>query len=131
MIDFSGFKEFERTSRESFIQLWQHAHRIKGNIEISFQDPESGEDIYLVNDNGKNELYGFPAFSPNQGAFPCQMTMKFRVGEHTYELWFAFGVYGETMRLGDDVSQINAMPFFEELAARFPGAALEDQGGEA
>jgi hypothetical protein len=111
MIDFSGFKEFERTSRESFIQLWQHAHRIKGNIEISFQDPESGEDIYLVNDNGKNELYGFPAFSPNQGAFPCQMTMKFRVGEHTYEL--------------------NAMPFFEELAARFPGAALEDQVGEA
>lgn len=127
MIDFSGFKDYESTSRESFIQLWQHAHRIKGNIEISFQDPQSGEDIYLVNDNGKNELYGFPAFSPNKGAFPCQITMKFRVGEHSYEISFGFGIHGASIWFGDDVFKTNAVPFFEKLAGLFPRASISEQ----
>lgn len=131
MIDFSGFKEFERTSRESFIQLWQHAHRIKGSIEISFQDPETGEDIYLVNDNGKKDVYGFPKIDTSLRQFVCVARFKFKIGEQSYEVPLPFGILPNILVIESENHKINAVFLFSKIAECFPGAVLTDEEDEA
>lgn len=129
MIDFSGFKEFERTSRESFIQLWQHAHRIKGSIEVTFYAYDTGEQIELVAHDGKFEIYGFPPFDPESGGYNCRLVLKVKPGLQLYPFEFEFTVIEDRLSLVEygEVS-ISAVHFFRIVAQSFPGAVLEDEG---
>lgn len=128
MIDFSGFKEFERTSRESFIQLWQHAHRIKGNIEVTFYAHDTDEQIELVANDGEFEIFGFPKIDTSRRQFVCVARFKFKIAEQSYEVPLPFGIVPNILVIEGEMHKINAVFLFRKIADCFPGAVLEDEG---
>lgn len=132
MIDFSGFKDFERTSRDSFIQLWEDAHRIKGAIEVAFYNPVNGEEISVVNDNGSSKVYGLPEFDTVSGQYNFRVLLKVRMGESFYPFAFDFGIRADMMAFEKyGIAEINALHFFRVVAESFPGAVLEDDRGDS
>lgn len=129
MIDFSGFKDYESTSRESFIQLWQHAHRIKGNIEVTFYAHDTDEQIELVAHDGEFEIYGFPPFDTGSNRYNFRLELKVQLGEDVFPFSFDFGIRGDKQAIEKHgISEINAVPFFRRIAESFPGAVLNDGG---
>lgn len=131
MIDFSGFKEFERASRESFIQLWQHAHGSKEDVDVTFRDPKKGYDIRVDIKDGTTRVFGFPAYCDETGDFPIEIRLRVTCSDHDYEFAEEFGIRGAKIRIRNLERPLDSSPFFQAFAGRFPGAVLKVNAGEA